>query len=276
MPPRLLTAEFAGAVERSGRCGSTCTHTVGSHGYARHMIMDRTLPLALDAYLYLSRRREKAGKDTAQVRVMGQNALCVAGRDGARFFYDKENFDRQGVIPPNVQKTLFGDAAVHLLDGPAHRHRKAMFVSALDPAGSTALARSVGGRWTERAQQWPDRDVVLFDAAAEILCAGVHDWCGMRLDQRAVAEVAADMVAMVDGFASAGPRYRRGVRARRRQERRVAEYLADVRAGRRDLPSDTPLAQVALHRDHRGMLLDEHTAAVEVLNLPGLGASSPR
>jgi fatty-acid peroxygenase len=231
------------------------------------MLMDQTLPLATDAYLYLSRRRRRTGKDTLKLRLMGREAMCLVGREGARFFYDGENFDRRGVVPPHVQKTLFGDTAVHLLDGPAHRHRKAMFVTALDPTARAALAQSVRTSWAQRVPQWRGHDVVLFDAAAEALCAGVHDWCGMPLEEHEVPGVASDLVAMVDGFASAGPRYFRGRRARTRQEHRVARYVADVRAGRQDPQPGTPLAQVAFHRDHRGKLLDEHTAAVELLNL---------
>jgi len=116
------------------------------------MTIDRTLPLALDGYLYLTRLRERAGRDTVPLRAMGRRAVCLVGPDAARRFYDPGSFDRQGVVPPNVQRTLFGDSAVHLLDGVAHHRRKSLFVSVLDAEGTAGLVREVLAEGTDRVR----------------------------------------------------------------------------------------------------------------------------
>lgn len=229
-------------------------------------MIDRTLPLALDGYLYLTRLRERAGRDTVPLRAMGRRAVCVVGPAATRHFYDPDFFDRQGVVPPNVRRTLFGDAAVHLLDGPAHHRRKSLFVSVLDEEGTDGLVREVLAEWDSRVKQWQDRPVVLFEETARLLCAAVHRWAGVPLGDDEV-EVAADLVAMVDGFASAGPRLVRGVTARRRQERRLAGLVVETRRGGRPTVPGSPLEAAVTWRDLDGALLDPHTVAVELLNL---------
>jgi fatty-acid peroxygenase len=87
--------------------------------------------------------------------------------------------------------------------------------------------------------------------------------------------VSADLLAMVDGFATAGPRHWRARRARVRQEQQLIGVIEGVRkmehAREEGTESGTvensALRAVALHRDHEGELLDPHTAAVEVLNV---------
>jgi fatty-acid peroxygenase len=230
-------------------------------------MIDRTVQLAADPYLHLSRRRERSGSDIYPLRVLGHETMCLVGEAGTRLFYDPESFDRRGVMPPNVQQTLFGDAAVHLLDGPEHRVRKAMFTSALGPVGRARLLGCVETEWERATERWQGREVVLFDEAAHVLCAGVHAWAGLPLADEAVPATAADMVAMVDGFATLGPRYLRARRARGRQERRLADLVERARAGRLAPDPGTPFDQVTRHRDLDGALLDPHTAAVELLNL---------
>lgn len=232
------------------------------------MLIDRTAGLLNGGYDYLSRLRARAGRDTVPLRLMGRRATCLAGIDGARFFYDPGTFDRTGVVPPNVQKTLFGDAGVQLLDGPAHHHRKSVFVTMLDPAGSAALVERVTRAWDLATQAWSTRgEEVLFDAAADVLCRGVHDWAGVPLASEDVHGTAADMVSLVDGFAAAGPRFVRARAARVRQEQRLEALTRDIRAGRAEVEPGTPLDTLLGHPDESGALLDPHTVAVEMINL---------
>jgi fatty-acid peroxygenase len=74
------------------------------------------------------------------------------------------------------------------------------------------------------------------------------------------------MTAMVDGFAAVGPRYMRARRARRSAERWARRLIADVRTGSLVMEDGAGLAVVAGYRES-GTLLDERTAAVELLNL---------
>lgn len=82
------------------------------------------------------------------------------------------------------------------------------------------------------------------------------------------ARTAQDLVAMVDGFATAGPRHWQARHARRRQEQRLAELIEETR--RFELRSDakrTALHVVAERRDADGESLSPRTAAVELLNI---------
>ncbi|WP_436840463.1 hypothetical protein [Streptomyces flavofungini] len=75
-------------------------------------------------------------------------------------------------------------------------------------------------------------------------------------------------MAMVDGFATAGPRHVRA--ARKRQEARIGSLVraererAPVSATAQDHPDGTPtaLSVVARHRDADGTLLDPHSQII--------------
>jgi fatty-acid peroxygenase len=107
---------------------------------------------------------------------------------------------------------------------------------------------------------------VLFDEAAKILAAAAARWVGLP----AVCdtdELAQDCLAMVDGFATAGPRHWRARAARRRQEQRLTDIVAALRGQPVVAHAPSALAVVAQHRDDAGELLHPHTAAVELLNV---------
>lgn len=137
----------------------------------------------------------------------------------------------------------------------------------LDEDGSAGLVREVLAEWDSRVKQWQDRPVVLLDETARLLCAAVHRWVGIPLPEDREVEVSADLRAMVDGFATAGPRLVRGLRARRRQERRLERLAAEIRDQDRPTVPGSPLEAAVAWRDLEGGLLDPHTVAVELLNL---------
>jgi len=193
----------------------------------------------------------------------------MVGEDAARFFYDETHVRRAGAVPGFVQSTLFGHGAVHTLDGGAHRSRKAWFLAELAPERLDGLVTATVRAWDEAAAGWPSRpSIILHEQASQVLVRGVCDWAGIPLEQHETAAAAADLVAMVDGFATAGPRHWRARAARRRRERWLASMVRGVRNGHpADVPPESLLRSVARHRDADGGLLDEHTAAVEVLNI---------
>lgn len=174
-------------------------------------------------------------------------------------------------LPGPVLDTLFGHGAVHTLDGRAHRVRKAMFLSLLkDADGVAALGALVQWRFLAAVTGRPWERQVLFDTAAESLALAVCDWAGLPLADTAVADLSRDRTAMVDGFASPGPRHVRAhrARARARQEQALAKLVTDVRATRADAVTEgSALGAVARHRDADGDLLDPRIAAVELLNV---------
>lgn len=232
--------------------------------------LDDTVGLALEGYTWLPALWRRAGATAAvHTRVMGRRAVGLRGPEAVRFFYDESHVRRHTAIPEPVQGTLFGHAAIHTLDAERHRNRKAMFLSVLkDPRRVADLVQRVGDAWDEAAADWASRPrVVLFDESSRIITRAVCDWAGVPLASAEVTRAAADLTAMVDGFATLGPRHWRARRARGRRERWLSTLIEQVRAGAATAPAGSILEVVARHTDTDGQLLEPQHAAVELLNI---------
>ena len=235
-------------------------------------LIDRTLPLLAEGYAWLPNRMRDTPGPVVRTRILGRPALALRGPEAVRFFYDEGNVHRHRAIPEPVLATLFGHGAVHTLDGAAHRARKSLFLPLLEPGRIAGLVEHTTAAWDDAVPEWSRRgSVVLFDEASRVLCAGVHRWAGIPLDDSGsgsdAGATARDMISMVDGFATAGPRHLRARRARARQEERLGRLVCDVRTGTVTAPADSVLELVCRHRDAGGEPLDEKTAAVELLNV---------
>ncbi len=230
---------------------------------------DSTFSLLTRGYAWLPDLRRRHPGPVVRARLAGRPAVALHGPEAVRFFYDERHVRRAGALPEPVRSTLFGHGAVHSLDGRVHQLRKAMFLSLLaDPVRVGALVDEVGRAWDAAVERWAGQPrVVLLDEAARVLTEGVCRWAGLPLPPDGAAAFAADLTAMVDGFATPGPRHWRGRLARRRREAWIAGTVESVRAGGAGLPPGCPVERVALHRDADGEPLPPRVAAVEVLNL---------
>lgn len=238
---------------------------------------DSTLSFLFRGYAWLPDRRRRSGGAPVRTRLLGKSAIALHGPAAVRFFYDESRIHRRAALPEPVIDTLFGQGAVHTLDGDQHRVRKAMFMDILkDPERVAALTEEMVRVWNRTAAGWADRDrVVLFDEMAGVLTRTVHAWAGVSLPEAEADRTAQDLLAMVDGFATPGLRHLRARRARRRQEQRLTRLIESERWSTADsengpLPDatpETPFRAVALHRSAEGELLEPRTAAVEVLNI---------
>ncbi|MFI8824762.1 cytochrome P450 [Streptomyces sp. NPDC053431] len=247
------------------------------------MRVDSTLPLMVKGYPWLSELRRRQGGGPVRTRLLGRPALVLRGPGMVGFFYDERHARRSGALPGPVLDTLFGRGAVHTLDGPAHRARKALFLAQLtDPARVGELTARVSAEFRETFGRLRGSEVTLFDEGALVLARAVADWVGLPGHGAAETErLARDCVAMVDGFATPGPRHFRARRARARQEALLSRAVARAReagtkpagegapAGRRGRggPARTPFEAVVAHREADGTPLDPRTAAVELLNI---------
>jgi fatty-acid peroxygenase len=225
-------------------------------------MMDSLPGLVREGYLWRPGRR-------AQGRLAGMRYSGIEGPEAKRFFYDEKNIRRSGAIPEPILSTLFGHGAVHTLDGAAHRQRKAMFTSLLMPPESVAgLTGLVMKAWEAQRPAWAQADqVVLFDASARVLTRAVTEWSGVDVPETEIKSLSADLVALVDGFGTAGRRHWRARRARLRREKWLAGLVQDVRSGAAQAPVGSALEVISQHRDADGRLLPERTAAVELLNV---------
>jgi fatty-acid peroxygenase len=219
---------------------------------------------AMIPYPYLLRRRRKAGAATLDVGPPGQRMTVVSGPAGARLFYDAALMRRRGAIPLPLRRVLFGVGAIHGLDGDDHRHRKALFLELLTPAAAREVAALAAPRWAARAGD-PVDPARLFDEAVDVHAAAILEWTGV-LASDTYPQLHRDLVAMVDGFGTLGPRYVRAYRARQRSERWARDVIRAVREGRIVAP-DTPLAAIAGYRGRDGRPLPARVAGVELLNV---------
>src|SRR4051812_2109775 len=220
-------------------------------------------------YAWLPDKRRALGRRTVGTRLGGMPAVGLEGPEAARFLYDEKNVVRSGALPEPVQATLFGKGAVHSLDGEAHRVRKAMFVALLmREDGIASLVQRTTAAWDDAAADWATRpEIVLFDASAEVIADAVTRWAGVPLTDDEVPDLARDLLALVDGFATGGPRHFRARRARKRREAWLAELVEGVRGGTATVDVGSAVEVVARHQDADGALLDPRVAAVELLNV---------
>ncbi|GAA3387560.1 cytochrome P450 [Streptomyces roseoviridis] len=239
---------------------------------------DNTLALLLKGYDWLpDLMRRHGGDGPVTTRLLGRPVRVLHGPEAVSFFYDEHHARRGGALPGPVLDTLFGRGAVHTLDGSEHRARKALFLSRLTgPQAVGTLTARVCEEFRETFAGLAGREVSLFDEGALVLARAVGDWAGLPgLDAAGAGRLARDCVAMVDGFATPGPRHLRARRARSRQEAllRAAVVRAretgswETRAREGAAVPRTAFEAVLAHREADGSPLDAATAAVELLNI---------
>ncbi|MDT0276607.1 cytochrome P450 [Blastococcus goldschmidtiae] len=230
--------------------------------------LENSLKLLTRGYGWLPDKRRQTGRRTVPTRLGGLKVLAIEGPEAARFLYDENHVHRAHAIPEPVQGTLFGKGAVHTLDGEMHRVRKAMFVALLmREDGIAALVEQATSAWDDAAARWPGRRIVLFDESAQVIAGTVCRWAGVPVADDEVPALARDLVSMVDGFATGGPRHWRARRARGRREAWLSQLVTDVRSGAVAVPEGCAVDVVARHTDADGERLDPHVAAVELLNI---------
>ncbi len=230
--------------------------------------MENGLQLLTRGYGWLPDKRRQLGRRTVPTRLGGLKVLAIEGPDAARFLYDEDHVRRAHAIPEPVQGTLFGKGAVHTLDGEMHRVRKAMFVALLmREDGIAALVEQATAAWDDAAAGWQGRRIVLIDEAAQVIAGTVCRWAGVPIADAEVPSLARDLTALVDGFATGGPRHWRARRARGRREAWLAQLVTDVRSGEVTVPEGCAVDVVSRHTDADGERLDARVAAVELLNI---------
>ena len=69
-----------------------------------------------------------------------------------KFFYDQTMFRRRDAYPRPLANTQFGKGAVHVHDGEAHLHRKAMFLRLLSPQHAVSIGEITDELWARRGR----------------------------------------------------------------------------------------------------------------------------
>ena len=234
----------------------------------RDKSLDSTLALLSDGYTFIQKRCRRFQSDIFETRLMLRKAICTTGEEAARMFYEPGRFTRRHALPLTALLLLQDKGSVSVQDGKAHRHRKEMFMSLMDPSQIKQLTEHFADAWRARTGKWNGRDeVVLHPEVQEILCRAASTWAGLSLTEPEARQRTREFAAMVDGAGAVGPRNWRGLLLRMRTERWMRKAIAKVRAGTLDVPKGSAAHVIAWHRDLEGQLLDEKVAAVELINV---------
>lgn len=228
---------------------------------------DATLALLSEGYDFIPNRCRRHRSDLFATRLMLSRAICMSGAEAASQFYDGHRFTRRNALPPTSFALIQDNGSVMVMDGDAHRRRKAMFLSLVGPEALRRLADLTAKHWREGAARWSQKDeVTLLDEAHVVLTAAICEWVGLPLSLPEARRRATEFAAMIDGTGSVGPRNWKGHLLRARTERWVRGIVEEVREGRSDLPEGA-VRTIAEHRDAEGRLLDVRTAGVELINV---------
>lgn len=230
--------------------------------------MDNSLSLLSEGYQFIPNRLQKFKSNIFETRLLGQKVICISGEEAAELFYDNEQFQRKGAVPKRIFKSLFGVGGVQGMDGAAHAHRKALFMSLMTRERLQDLNELTNKQWEIAIDNWEKKDKVeLFKASEEIMCRTACQWAGVPLWAKELKQRTNDLGALIDSFGAIGPRYWRGRQGRIRSERWIKQIILQVRTGKIFAEEDTALNAMAWHEDLNGNLLSLKTAAVELINI---------
>ena len=230
--------------------------------------IDQTFALLAEGYNYLPNRTYRENSNIVQTRLLGQKVICISGEEAARAFYDEGRFMRKSAIPKRIQKALFGEHGVQVLDDEEHKHRKGMFMSFMTHESLDRLEEITKREWRAAAGNWTkEQEIVLLEEAKVTLCRIACEWAGVPLYEDETRERAQQLFDLVDSIGGVGPRYQRGRKARKQAEKWVADLIRQVRDGRLSPAEDTALSIMAHHAQLDGELLEPEVAAVEVINI---------
>ena len=234
----------------------------------KERVLDNTISVLAEGYQYMGRRRERMDSDIFETRLLGQRAISISGEEAAELFYDNELFERGNAIPKRIQKALFGEGGVQVMDGEAHHHRKAMFMSIMTHENLARLEELTAEIWTRQGTAWEQKDrIVLFDESQEVLCRTACEWAGVPLKEEETEMRSVQLGQMVDSIGGVGERYKRGRDSRKKCEEWIKGIIEEIRAGSITPPEGSAAAIISFHKELDGELLDLHTAAVELINI---------
>jgi len=231
-------------------------------------LRDRTATLRRTGHRFSGWLRRRTSGAATRLRPLTHRPLVLRGREGVDLFYDTERVARREATPSAIARTLYGDGAVHTLDGAAHRHRKQLFLDVTAPRLVSELGDRVSEKWAREIDRWVERGTAtVLPAAARVFGEAVQEWAGAGDVPAVMARRSRDLVQIIDGSATPSTAWFRARRARRRADAWATQVITEVRQGRRT-PKETSAAWVMAHAtDLEGDLLPVHTAAVELLNV---------
>lgn len=230
--------------------------------------LDCIFPLINDPYHFISKQCQRKKTDIVKGRLLLEDCYFITGPDAAKLFYNKELFTRDNALPCPVKNVLFGKGAIQGIEGKAHRHRKAMWLSVAKPPNFDDLRELSEEQWELSAKAWMKEERVrLYPAVKQLLTRVICDWASVPLADNDIARRADDLSSMYEGVSKIGPGHFRARLGRYHSERWIVDVVERVRSGKLSVPEDSPCYVIATHKDLNGELLPANDAAAEILSL---------
>jgi fatty-acid peroxygenase len=117
--------------------------------------VDSSVALLREGYAFGARRFARISSDAFETRLMSRRAVVAYGREAARFLYEPDRTTRRRALPPTTLTLLLDLGSVEMLDGPAHRHRKLVFLSMMTWPALAEIGELVEAQWRSRLSRWP-------------------------------------------------------------------------------------------------------------------------
>jgi fatty-acid peroxygenase len=229
---------------------------------------DNTLALFREGYDFIGKRCRQLGADGFETRLMLRPVLCLQGEEAARLVYGSGLFTRKGAMPPTTLRLLQDKGSVQSLDGPAHRHRKALFVRMLMQTPPDRMVQLFEQHWRKALASWEQAGKTeLFGAANLVLTRAAWEWTGLPPAELNAKSMCDRLVGMVENAGRVDPRMWGELARRSATERQVEDLVKRIRSGELALPTSAPARLIAEHRDETGKILASRVAAVELINL---------
>ena len=228
---------------------------------------DATLSLLREGYHFIPNRCRRLDSDIFRTRLTLTDVICMQGPRAAELFYGDAPLTRRQAMPQTVLRLLQDKGSVQQLDGAAHRHRKALFVSILTaPHQVERLSRIFQEEWIARLSFWQkQKQVVLFDEVNLILTRAACRWAGVPTDDDHA--MTGELSGMIEHAGHFRPSTLAALWRRRHTERHVRKLVEQIRSGRLASENDLPIHRIATFRDMDGEALSAQTAAVEMINM---------
>lgn len=207
-------------------------------------LLGETLAFAKDPFGFIDQRMAKHGR-IFRSRILGRNAVVIAGPDAAGRFIDSSVVARHDSMPPHVQE-LFAGRSLPLLDGDEHRERKRVVNQAFTRAAIAdylpkmqSSVESAFARWASGGEmRWLDEMKRL---SIEVICSTIM---GLQ-PGHAMDALRRDYEIVLNGFATLpinipGTRYNKALKARDR----IMDFFRQTVRERRSSPSNDGLSRI--------------------------------
>ena len=229
----------------------------GSNGLP---LVGETLAFAKNPFQFIDDRLAKHGR-IFRSRLLGRNAVVISGPEAAGRFIDGTKVERTDSMPPHVQQ-IFAGRSLPLLDGDAHRARKAAVNRAFTRDAMAAYLPQMQAsvevafrRWAGAGEiRWLDE---LKRLSIEVICSTIIGLPpGNQMDA-----LRRDYGILLDGFATLpinipGTRYNKALKARDR----IMDVFRETVRERRRAPTDDGLSRILAAGDALG----DEDAALEL------------